>query len=54
MRNKQKISISLSNELLKAIKDNKGIHNRSSFIERGMRDYLLTTKGVIVPIRKEE
>lgn len=54
MRYRKKISVSLSHELLKAIKDNKGIYNRSSFVEQGMRDYLLTVKGVLVPIRKEE
>jgi len=53
MRTKKKVSVSLSNELLKAIGSNKGIHTRSSFIERGMRDYLLTAKGVLVPIRRE-
>lgn len=54
MRTKEKVSVSLSYELLAAIGGNKGIHTRSAFIERGMRDYLLAAKGVRVPIRKEE
>jgi len=54
MRTKKKVSVSLSDELLKAIKSNKGIYSRSAFIERGMRDYLLEAKGVIVPIRQKE
>jgi len=54
MRPKEKISVSLSHELLKAIETNQGIFSRSSFIEQGMRDYLLAVKGVLVPIRKKE
>ena len=54
MRKKKKISVSLTHELLKSIKDNKGIMSRSAFIERGMRDYLLDAKGVRVLVSKEE
>ena len=54
MKTKKKISVSLSHELLKAIKDNKGILNRSAFIEQGMRECLLVTKGIMVPLPKEE
>ena len=53
MRTKKKVSVSLSEELLKAIKDNKATLSRSAFIEIGMRDHLLVTKGVLVPLPKE-
>ena len=54
METKKKVSVSLTHELLKAIKDNQDIDNRSAFIERGMRDYLLEAKGVLVPLPKKE
>jgi len=47
---KKKISVSLSEELLKAIQENKGILSRSAFIERSVREYILEHKGVMVPV----